>query len=70
MSAEVPRNSRGSWSAVAIRGMWTFALPGIGFAITYAVDQWTSFGLPTWTGLVIGSVAYMVKKRYFNSTKW
>ena len=61
---------RGSWSAVAIRGLWTFVFPGLGFAITYVVDQWTTLGLPTWTGLVIGSVCYMLKKRYFPASTW
>ena len=59
---------RGSWLAVGIRGMWTFIFPGLGFAITYAVDQWTSLGVPTWVGLVIGSVCYMIKKRVWPNT--
>jgi len=50
--------------------MWTFVFPGLGFAITYAVDEWTSLGVPTWVGLLIGSVCYMVKKRFFPNTTW
>ena len=66
----VVKRKKAPWPAVAIRGLWTFVFPGLGFAIAYAVDEWTSLGLPTWTGLLIGSVCYMAKKRWFPDSKW
>ena len=59
---------RGTYSAKqrtvmgAIRAMWTAVLPGVGFALTAVIDQYTALDVPMWVGIVIGAVAYGVKR--------
>ena len=45
-----------------VRAMWTAVLPGIGFALTAVVDQYTALDVPMWAGIVVGAVAYGVKR--------
>lgn len=64
------KKKRGSWASVAIRTMWSIVLPGISWAIIFALDNLTGLGIPMWACIPVGAVLYGVKKRYFSSTKW
>jgi len=54
----------------AIRGAWTFLLPGVGFAVVWAADNFTNLGIPLWVGLPIGAICYSLKKFYFPDTRF
>lgn len=59
------------FSMATIRGMWTFILPGIGFALTWGVDNIVDLGvysLPV--SLALGAFLYSLKKYLFPDTKW
>lgn len=61
---ERPRKERAVMAA--IRGAWTFVLPGLGFAITWGVDNIISLGL--WSlpvSLAFGSFLYALKRYLF-----
>ena len=58
-----PRKQR--LGMAAIRGMWTFLLPGIGFGIVWAADNFTSFGIPLWAGLPFGALCYSAKRYWW-----
>ena len=52
----------------AIRGAWTFVFTAAGFGITYLADNFANIGLPVWTGIVIGALAYAAKKAIWPDT--
>lgn len=62
-----PRVQRAAMGAV--RGMWTFILPGLGFALTWAIDNLVDLGvfsLPV--SLALGAFFYALKRYLFPDT--
>lgn len=62
------KKERGSWAAVAIRGMWSFLLPGVSWGVIFALDNLTGIGIPMWACIPAGAVLYATKKRFFPNT--
>lgn len=59
-----PRKQRAGMAA--IRGLWTFVLPGVGFVLTYLIDNIINLGIVTLpVALAIGAVAYSLKRYWF-----
>ena len=58
-----PKKQRAGMAA--IRGVWTFLLPGLGFGVAFLVDNFTSLNIPLWVGLPIGALAYSAKRYWW-----
>lgn len=58
--------------AAAIRWVWTFVFPGIGFALDWITDfdKLIGFGLSVPIALAVGATLYSIKKYKWPDTTW
>lgn len=68
-----PRRTRKQRARMAaIRAVWAFLLPGIGFAVEYLadIDRLREIGLAVPLALGIGAALYAAKRYWWPDTTW
>lgn len=64
-----PRRQRRRMAA--IRALWSFVMPAIGFIVTYVAESWANLGIAQVPiALALGALAYGAKRYWFPDTEF